>query len=502
MSLNGLDGYLINVQVDISSGIPCWEIVGLADTSIKESRERVKISIKNSGYEIPSKKIIINLAPADKRKEGSFLDLAIAVGILKNLNKVLNRNLDDTVFLGELSFNGKVNRIRGILPICIEAKKLGIKNIVIPKGNVGEALIVEGINIIGVETLEETVRYINKNEYEKHIKSEILNNVNYDIDFSDIIGQEAAKRALEIAASANHNCLLIGTPGTGKTMLAKRLPTILPDMTYEEKLETTKIYSVAGKLSENCSVINNRPFRNPHHTISKIALIGGGRIPKPGEISLAHNGVLFLDELTEFSKSTLEVLREPLEENSININRVNGSSNFPSNFVLIAATNPCPCGYFGSNTKKCKCSNGAIDRYLNKMSGPFLDRIDLQVEVNEVEYEKINNKKVMETSKEIKERVSRAREIQIKRYKNEKINYNSELTPDLINKYCKLDFESKKLMEKTFEKLNLSVRGYYKIIKVGRTIADLAGKENINKFHLAEAIQYRSLEQKYWRKYE
>ncbi len=285
-------------------------------------------------------------------------------------------------------------------------------------------------------------------------------------------------------------------------MIAKRIPSILPDLSFEEALETTKIHSIAGKLEKDISFITTRPFRAPHHTVSGISMIGGGRIPKPGEISLAHNGVLFLDELTEFSKSTLEVLREPLEENSININRVNGNSNFPSNFVLIAATNPCPCGYFGSNTKKCKCSNVAIDRYLNKMSGPFLDRIDLQVEVNEVEYEKINNKIVMETSKEIKERVSKAREIQIKRYKNEKINYNSELTHDLINKYCKLDFEGKKLMEKTFEKLNLSIRGYYKIIKVARTIADLAERENISKFHLAEAIQYRSLEQKYWRKYE
>ena len=502
MALHGLEGYLINVQIDISSGLPYWQIVGLPDATVKESKERVRTAIKNSGFEFPSRKIIINLAPANTKKEGSILDLPIAVGILIATEKVFCKNIEEYAFIGELSLDGKLNKINGILPMCIEAVNLGIKNIIVAKENAKEASIVKQLNIIPVETLGQVINYLNG---EINIGNEeididkLFNETNkYSTDFSEVKGQENIKRALEIAAAGGHNCILIGSPGSGKTMLARRLPTILPDLTFKEALEVTKIHSIAGILKNDTPIITTRPFRAPHHTISAISLVGGGKTPKPGEISLAHFGVLFLDELTEFNKSTLEVLRGPLEDREITISRVNASLTYPCNFVLIASMNPCPCGYFGSKDKECICSPQAISRYIGKISGPLLDRIDIHIEVEAVKYKKLEQKEQIESSSSIKERVNKARQIQLNRYKEANIFSNSELTPKLLEKYCKLDSKSNLLLENVFNKLKLSARAYGRIIKVARTIADLDNKENIEEKHIAEAIQYRSLDRKYW----
>ena len=503
MSLIGLEGYLVDLQVDVSAGIPCWDIVGLPDVSVKESKERVRTAIKNSGYDMQSRKIVVNLAPADIKKEGSFFDLPIAIGILECNGEVNIKDAESTVFIGELSLNGKLNKINGILPMCIEAKKLGIKTIILPKENAKEAAVVDKINVIGANNLKEIIQYLNK---EKEIKattinlSKIYNNKNNNsLDFSEVKGQENIKRALEISAAGGHNCLLIGTPGSGKTMMARRIPSILPNLTFDEALETTKIHSIAGEIDKNTSLITTRPFRAPHHTISGVSLIGGGRIPKPGEISLAHNGVLFLDELPEFNKNTLEVLRGPLEDKIVTISRVNATLTYPCNFMFVASMNPCPCGYFGSKDKECTCSSQAISKYIGRISGPLLDRIDIQIEVTPVKYQKLDSSENIETSEEIRERVGKARDLQQKRYISENIYSNSQLTPKLIEKYCKLDKESKKVLELAFNKLGLSARAYGRILKVARTIADLEQSKNIKTKHIAEAIQYRSLDKKYWK---
>ena len=503
MSLIGLEGYLVEIQVDVSAGIPCWDIVGLPDISVKEAKERVRTSIKNSGYDMQSRKIVVNLAPADIKKEGSFFDLPIAIGILVCSGDIKKDKIEDTVFIGELSLDGKLNKVNGILPICIEAKKLGIKRVILPIENAYEASVVDGIKIIGANNLEEVVLYLNNkiDIIETRINlAELFNNQNiYELDFSEVKGQEHIKRALEIAAAGGHNCLLIGTPGSGKTMMARRIPSILPDLTFEEALEITKIHSVAGKIDKDISLITNRPFRAPHHTISSVSLIGGGRIPKPGEISLAHHGVLFLDELPEFNKNTLEVLRGPLEDKNVTISRVNASLTYPCNFMFIASMNPCPCGFFGASDKECTCTPQAISKYIGKISGPLLDRIDIQIEVTAVKYQKLESIEKTESSKDIKNRVNKARKIQQNRYKEESIFSNSQLTPKLIEKYCKLNQECKSLLELAFEKLGLSARAYARILKVSRTIADLEEKENIEQKHVAEAIQYRSLDKKYWK---
>lgn len=503
MSLIGLEGYLVNIEIDVSAGIPCWDIVGLPDASVKEAKERVRTAIKNSGYDMQSRKIVVNLSPADIKKEGSFFDLPIAIGILACSGNINKKSIEDTIFIGELSLDGKINKVNGVLPMCIEAKKLGIKRVILPIENTKEAAVVKEIEVIGAKSLIEVVNFLN---YRIHIEStkfdlkKLFHNREAEIlDFSEVKGQENIKRALEIAAAGGHNCLLIGSPGSGKTMLARRVPSILPDLTFEESLETTKIHSIAGILEKNVALITKRPFRSPHHTVSSISLIGGGRIPKPGEISLAHNGVLFLDELPEFNKNTLEVLRGPLEDKVVTISRINASLTYPCNFMFIASMNPCPCGYLGSREKECSCSEQSISRYIGKISGPLLDRIDIQIEVSQVKYQNLENNTKIETSQEVKKRVNDARKIQQDRYKKEKIYSNSALTPKLIEKYCKLDSKGKKILELAFNRLGLSARAYGRILKVARTIADLANEKNILKTHVAEAVQYRNLDKRYFK---